>query len=81
MSEIREPSELKKAEPWLRGKAERIMTKLHGSWDEEEDAETIDWILFRLKEAYAEGYADRIKAEAAEATSPPPKKRVTRRKK
>lgn len=81
MTELHEPSELKKAEAWLRQKAERILSKIHPDWDEEEDAQTVEAILFQLKVAYSEGYADRIKAEASEAVSPPPKRRVQRKKK
>lgn len=81
MSEHQEPSELKKAEAWLRGKAERLASKMIDWPFTATEEEMVEQILFQLKVAYSEGYADRIKSEAAEAVSPPPKRRVQRKKK
>ena len=81
MSEVREPNALRKAEPWLRTNAERLIRRLYDDFDPEEDAEMLDRVLFELKRAYCEGYADRLKDEAAESKTPEPKRRVQRRKK
>lgn len=78
VSEFRESSEMKRAEPWLRSKAVSIFTALTrdgGGYDDEGADRAIERILFQLKSAYAEGYADRMKSEAAEAVSPQPKRR------
>lgn len=75
MSEYQEPSELKKAEPWLRSKAERLAARMDQWHYDATEEQVVEQILFQLKVAYSEGYADRIKAEATEAVSPPPKKR------
>lgn len=79
MSEHQEPNSLRAAEPWLRTNAERLVAKLFTR--DAEDEEVTEMILFQLKRAYAEGYADRLKDEAKESKSPEPKRRVQRRKK
>lgn len=83
MSEHREPSELRQAEPWLRLKAERVFHTLVNDgdmFDDDEQERLIDQILFHLKVAYSEGYADRMKSEVAEVKSEDPPKRRRRKK-
>lgn len=81
MSEHREPSELRQAEPWLRQKAERILDQVFpGEWDREDDDDLVSKILFYLKVAYSEGYADRMKSEVSELKSEDAPKRRRRTK-
>lgn len=83
MSEHQEPSALRQAEPWLRLKAERLVSILVEDPDLLEDdvrERMIERVLFDLKVAYSEGYADRMKSEVAEVRSETPKRTTRRRK-
>lgn len=84
MSEHHEPSALRKAEPWLRSKAEsifRALTPDGSGYDDEGRDRAVDRILFQLKVAYCEGYSDRMKDEVAEAKTETPKRPVRRKRK
>lgn len=77
----RQLPELRAAEPWLQGKAERFASKwFHGEPDHVERA-TQD-LKNLLRVLYCEGFADRMKSEVSEIkTESPARKRTTRRKK
>lgn len=71
--------ELKAATPWLELKADSIARHFDG--DETVVSTIRDKVLQCLKDAYSEGYADRMKSEVAELKTDTPKRMTRRRKK
>lgn len=78
MSQMHEPSALKKAEPWLRQNAESLLRCLV---DSEDDDQRVEKVLFQLKKAYCEGYSDRLKDEVTETKSIEAPKKARRKRK